>query len=378
MPHRSGFQLGPWLLTSKLAKGGMGEVFVGLRLGRGAAQQPVAIKVLLEHLADDKAAVERFFAEAELAARMTHPNLVRLFEVGVHDGRPWQAMELLRGVSLSSLLSASQHAEAPLPPELLTLVGHALADGLAWAHGLTGTHGRPLGLVHGDVTPHNVLVTSAGEVKLGDFGVARVQGGEERREQGPLRGKLEYLSPEQLLGEPTDARTDLYAAGVTLYTLAAGAEPFHRSTPQLTARAIRQEEPRPLAELRPDLPPALVAAIQRAMARRPEDRFGSAAELRAALGKPSTGAPARLGEAVRTLCAPELARLEEAVAMAESLAPQTEGMVPPPPSRPPMPRPRGTIELQRAPARPALPWKWLLAALAGLLLAGGLWLARWV
>jgi eukaryotic-like serine/threonine-protein kinase len=376
MTHRSGFQLGPWLLTSKIATGGMGEVFIGLRAGVGEHQSPVAVKALLKHLSGDEEAVERFVSEAQLASRMNHPNLVRILDVGVHEGRHWLAMDLVQGVSASTLLAAAKKAATPLPAEVLTWVGVALCDGLEHAHALKGSNGAPLDLVHRDVTPHNLLLSADGEVKLTDFGIARVRDGHERTRPGQVHGKLEYLSPEQLEGRPADRRSDVYAAGVTLFTLATGAEPFARATPQATTRAIRTEDPESLAGLRPDLPPTFVAAVRRAMARKPEERFQTAGALRDALGPAPGGAKAKLSALVRSLCATEVQTLGEAVAMAEALAPQTRGMAPPPPSAPPRPRPRGTMEVEAPRSPKGLPWKWLLGALAALVLAGALLLAR--
>ena len=377
MSQRSGFQLGPWLLTSKIAAGGMGEVFVGLRAGVGANQVPVAVKALLKHLSDDDEAVGRFVAEAQLASRMNHPHLVRIIDVGVHEGRHWLAMDLVRGVALSTLLAAAQRAGQQLPVEVLSYLGHCLADGLAHAHALEGPDGSPLELVHRDVTPHNLLVSTEGDVKLTDFGIARVRDGHERTRPGLVHGKLEYLSPEQLEGLPADRRTDVYAAGVTLFTLATGQEPFRRSTPQLTTRAIRTEEPESLVGLRPDLPPHFVNAVRKAMARKPSERFATAAELRNALGAIPGVAQTRLAQLVTSLCPAEVAQITEAVAMAEALAPTTKELAPPPPSAPSLPRGRATMEVE-PPKFSKGPPGWVLPAIGLALLGLAALLFRWV
>jgi serine/threonine-protein kinase len=286
-------------------------------------------------------------------------------------------MDLVRGVALSTLLAAAKKARQTIPLEVLALVGHALADGLHHAHALEAVDGKPLDLVHGDVTPHNILISAEGEVKLTDFGVARVRDGHGRARPGRVHGKLEYLSPEQLAGLAVDRRSDVYSAGVTLFTLATFEAPFVRATPQATTRAIRTEEPASLAGLRPDLPPAFVSAVRKAMARRPDDRFATAGELRDALAPVPASARAQLAGLLRSLCAAELDGLARAVSLAEALAPQTLGMPLPPPSAPPLQRPHGTMEVEPPRLSPGLPWTWLAPALAALALGAAL-LAMWV
>lgn len=371
MTTPSGFQLGPWLLASKIATGGMGEVFVGLRAGGGRHQVPVAVKALRPQLLGNADAVERFVAEAGIASKMSHPNVVRILEVGLHEGRHWLAMELLHGVSLSRLLEAAKAAGTPLPAEVLAWVGRGLCDGLQHAHGQAGLDGEPLGLVHRDVTPHNVLASVHGEVKLSDFGVAAVGDAPARARPGTMHGKLEYLSPEQLEGKPVDGRTDVYAAAVTLFTLATGKEPFSRPTPQATTRAIRTEEPASLSALRPDLPQGLVAAVKKAMARKPADRFATAAAFGEALGPIAPGAQRQLGELVRRLCRAEVERLAAALAAAEELAPSTAAL-PVPASTPSAPgplRPRGTMEVAPVRLKRNRPWRWVALGLSALALA---------
>jgi eukaryotic-like serine/threonine-protein kinase len=376
MPHdsgpstslRTGFQLGPWLLTHKIAAGGMGEVFVALRAGKGADQKPVAVKVLRAHLSPDADSVERFLTEARIAMRFAHKHLVRVVDVGEDEGRRWLAMDLFEGVSLDTLLSAAKKAGQSLSPEVLCWIGYSLCEGLGHAHGLE--------VVHRDVTPHNVLVGVDGEVRLADFGVAQVRAGDTSSRPGMMMGKLQYLSPEQLEGLPSDGRSDLYSAGVTLFVLATLEEPFVRSTPHEVARAIRSEAPPDLAAKRPDLPPELVKVVRRAMEKKPDDRFKLGAQMGVPLKHLGHAGRTPLGELVRSLCAAQVASLSQAIAEARELAPQTAVLVPPRPSAPSFPpsAPRGTLEVETVSTvrrrRRRQSWGWIAAGAAALALLG--------
>ncbi|MBX7102368.1 MAG: protein kinase [Myxococcaceae bacterium] len=325
-PQPQGTRLGRYLLTSRLASGGMGEVFVGLQTGLGGFSKPIAVKLLLPHLATDPSSVERFLAEAKLAAQLNHSNVVQILDVGEDDGRYFIAMELVRGVSLSRLIRVAREAGRSLDAATLTHVARGLCDGLHHAHHLGAAEGRRAGLVHRDVTPHNVLVSSAGEVKLADFGIARIRDRGEALPTGTVEGKLEYLAPEQLEGRPADLRSDLYSAGVTLHALATLASPFARATSQATAQAVLEAAVPPLAEVRPDLPRALTDAIARAMARDPRQRFESARAFRDALPPPEGSAPDALGALVRALCAKDVGQLEESATQALRVAHQTASL----------------------------------------------------
>jgi Protein kinase domain/WD40-like Beta Propeller Repeat len=284
----------------------MGEVLEAVRTGPGGFRMPVALKRLMAEDAIRGEIVQRFFAEARILARLDHPNIVRVHDVLAVDAGYFIVMELLRGVTLADLALAAHRSGARAPwPEVLAVADQALA-GLAYAHAACGDDGRPLGLIHRDVTPRNLFVTETGVVKLLDFGIAKLH---ERLEvpitrEGTVHGTLELLSPEQAAGESADASTDLYQLGAAIYwSLAARYPHGSGSAPELLARII-SGSPRPLAELRPDLPAAVVGLIDRAMARERGDRFGSAIAMREAVAAvlgPTGAAAADLARAVAAL-----------------------------------------------------------------------------
>lgn len=295
-------------LLRRLASGGMGEVFIAKKTGAADFEKHVALKLLLPHLTAMPDSVKRFHAEARLAARMHHPNIVEIFDVGEAEGRPFIAMQLVEGVSLSQYLrySSEQRLTAPLP--IVRAIALAICEALAYAHDLKDAKGQPLKLVHRDVTPSNVLLSYTGGVQLTDFGIARV--GEAATRVGALQGKAAYVAPEQLTHEvPVDARADLYSAAVTLYELLTGTNPFRRATQDETFVVIQEGKPPAVRRARPDVSPQMEAALMRAMARRPDQRFSDATTFRKAfIDGPVASAP-DLAEHLKLVVAPFRAAL---------------------------------------------------------------------
>ena len=365
-----GLQFGRYQLLERIAAGGMGEVYVGLQTGIGEFSRPVAVKLLLPHLSEDERIISMFLREARLAGQMTHANIAQVYDVGFEHERYFIAMELVRGVSLSKLIAGLKGAGRQLSVDALVYVARALCDGLHVAHEQRDTAGTPLGVVHRDVTPHNVLVSVDGAVKLTDFGIARVAEGDQRSAPGSVMGKLGYLAPEQLQGREIDRRVDLFAAGATLFHLAALEKPFDTPTgatidPHRLPRA-------PLRVFRPDLPRELAEAIERAMHVDVDRRFATARELRLALPEAAPNQDELLGALVREVCAAALVDLERkteratrphgtaAITRAHKATPL------PPKSAPPAQEPSASISLGAA--RPS---RWPLA-LGGLGLMVGL------
>lgn len=298
-------------LVRRVASGGMGEVFVAKKTGTGDFEKHVALKLLLPHLTASEDAVRRFYDEARLAARMRHPNIVEIFDVGEAEGRPFLAMQLVEGVSLSQHLRhlAEQKLTVPLP--IVRAIALGVCEALAYAHALTDAKGLPLKLVHRDVTPSNILLSFTGAVQLTDFGIARV--GEAGTRSGALQGKAAYIAPEQLTHEAElDARADLYSAAVTLYELLTGSNPFRKDTHEDTFKAVLAGQVPPV--LRPDVPPGMRAALERAMSRRPGQRFPDAVSFRKALLDGPVASGPELAEHVRLVAAPfaQRAHVEEA------------------------------------------------------------------
>jgi serine/threonine-protein kinase len=317
-----GLTFGRYQLLERVAAGGMGEVWVGLQTGIGRFQRPVAVKLLLPHLIDDERLVKMFLQEARVGAQMTHANVVQVYDVGFEHDRYFIVMELVRGVSLSKLISGLQGVEEKLPADLLAFIGRGLCEGLHVAHEARAPDGRPLHFVHRDVTPHNVLVSVDGAVKLTDFGIARVAEGDRLSKPGVVLGKLGYLPPEQILGQPIDARADIFAAGATLFHLAALTKPFDSNT-GTTLDPMRLPQV-PLRVLRPDLPKDFCEAIERALRPSVDERFASARDFRNAMPVPPPEAPEQLGALIRRVCAAALFDLEAKTERAARGLPETQ------------------------------------------------------
>ncbi len=270
---------GPYELIKKIAVGGMGEVFTARRRGLEGFDKIVCVKRLLESFADDPAYIEMFLNEARLASRLSHPNIVQVFDAGEVEGRYFVAMEYVEGVSLSALMKGECKG--------FTL-GHKidvlsqLCTALSHAHAQTDSLGHSLGIIHRDVNPKNVLLSRHGEVKLIDFGVARSQLARKVTEAGTIKGTMEYVSPEQVLGDPLDHRSDIFSLGVLMYELLTGTNPFARSTVLLVLEAIVNHVPQLPSSHRPELG-RMDAIVQKALEKTPARRFRDCREFALAL-----------------------------------------------------------------------------------------------
>ena len=283
--RKSGEQFAGYQLEDRLGAGGMAEVFRARR-ATGAAvelgvQKEVAIKRMHAGFSSDPRFVEMFVEEARLVARLHHPNIITLHDVGVDRGQLYLAMELVDGVSLSKINRALARQEQHMPVRVAAEIGIQVADALAHAHGLTDEAGRPLELVHRDVSPQNILIDRGGVVKLADFGIARTAERVSRTATGVLKGKVPYVAPEQIKAEPYDHRADLYALGVVLYELVAGRTPFDAPS---EAAVIYQ-----IVDGRADLSaldrtaPVLAALVRACLSLDPAARPASAVAMRQAL-----------------------------------------------------------------------------------------------
>lgn len=275
-----GQRFGHYELQTLVGRGGMAEVYQALELAGPRAGRPVAIKRLLPKLERDPDYVRLFIGEAELSRRLRHPNIVEVIESGVAEGEHFMAMEYVDGRDLARILRRCQERRILLPIDFALFLGVTLLEALSFAHAAPGDDGRPLGIVHCDVSPSNLFISKTGEIKLGDFGIARARTVEPR--SGELHGKVHYLSPEGLHGE-MDRRVDLWAAAVTVYQLLLNQRPFTGKNAEEIGLAILSTSPPALRERRPEIPAALDAAVMRGIAPDPAERYPSAAHFALAL-----------------------------------------------------------------------------------------------
>ncbi|WP_375746067.1 protein kinase [Corallococcus interemptor] len=277
-------QLGKYQLVRKLASGGMAEVFLAKAAGPRGFEKTLVLKRILPHLAEDEAFVEMFLGEAQLAARLDHPNVVQIFDFGEVDGSYFLAMEYIDGPTLRRLIKRSTELKQPLPPGVCAKMVAAAAEGLAFAHELTDPEtGAPLGLVHRDISPENVLVSRQGTVKVVDFGIAKVAGQSHRTATGVVKGKVAYMPPEQLQAKAMDGRVDVYALGIVLYELLTGKRPFEATTDVSMMQAILFEPFVPAVQRRPDLPEAMQRILEKALAKDREQRYADCRAFQADL-----------------------------------------------------------------------------------------------
>ncbi len=273
---------GRYRLIARLGGGGMAEVYLARQTGLGGFSRSVAIKLIQPEMFDIVDASAMFLDEARIAAEINHHNVVKIYDVGEENGVLFLAMEYLRGTTLSHMAAQLMQRGERMPPDLLaSLVSQACA-GLHAAHTLRDPAGRPLNVVHRDVSPSNLMVTSEGLVKVIDFGVARADRRLVRKEEG-LQGKPAYMSPEQIQGLPLDGRSDVFAVGVVLYELCSGRPLFQRDDMVSTFYAVVRGEIPPLRSVCPQATPLLEMVVHKALAKDPTQRFQSAADLGAEL-----------------------------------------------------------------------------------------------
>jgi eukaryotic-like serine/threonine-protein kinase len=275
-------RIGRYDAFHQIGAGGMARIYLGSPDRAKGPEDLVVIKELHRGLGDDDHVRAMFFDEARIAMSLDHGNIVKTRDVVAASPDYYLVMEFLDGQSLLEVLRRIGRTEMPLD-EHLWILDQMLA-GLEYAHELRDTEGRPLKIVHRDVSPANVLVCYSGEVKLVDFGIAKAAGALAETAQGVLKGKLGYAAPEQVLGKPADPRSDLFAVGVMLWEAVAKERRSSGETIQSILHARIKDSERPLASVTPDAPRELIAIADRALAAAPEGRYSSAREFRRALG----------------------------------------------------------------------------------------------
>ncbi|RMD97690.1 MAG: PEGA domain-containing protein [Deltaproteobacteria bacterium] len=275
--------LGKYELLRKIASGGMGEVFLARQVGEGGFEKILAIKRILPHLTEDETFVRMFLDEARTSARLNHVNIVQIYELGKEAGVHFIAMEYVHGLDLRRILDRQREAGAVLPPALSLFVIREALTGLHYAHRQTTLDGTPLGIVHRDISPQNILVSYEGEVKIADFGIARAANRISEATGGMLKGKIAYMSPEQVAGKEMGPASDIFSIGIVLYEALTGKRPFEGKTSLEILQAIRRAEVSPPSTIEPGLPPQIDEIVCRALARSPEDRYPDARTMALAL-----------------------------------------------------------------------------------------------
>ncbi len=274
-----GTRLGKYEIIKRLATGGMAEIFLARVSGLPGFQKMVVIKRILPQLATKTDFVEMFLDEARIAATLQHPNVVQMYDVGVVEGNYFIAMEYLHGEDVRSISKAVQHKEQRLPIEHALNIVIGLASGLHYAHEKVGFDGKPLEIVHRDVTPQNVIVTYDGAVKLLDFGIAKASNRYGETRFGTLKGKVPYMSPEQGRGEALDRRSDIFSLGIMLYELTLGRRLFQGKSDFEVLKQIVEGSVAPPTEYEPQYPPELEAIVMRALAKEKEARYQTARDM---------------------------------------------------------------------------------------------------
>lgn len=289
--------VGKYVLGDRLGVGGMAEVFLATYSPEGGFERKVAVKRILPSYSESSESVALFRREAELGALLAHPNIVQVLDFGTDGSTYFLAMEYVEGLSLSRLLAWCRQAGQPLPLQACVTVAWMVSEATDYIHTRTSPTGATLKLVHRDLNPPNILISRIGEVKLGDFGIARASTSEQLTAAGVLRGKVGYSAPEQLLDQPYDSRADLFALGVTLHETLTARRLFTGESETAVYRACLEAPiPRP-SELRADVPPAFDAVVMGLLERAVDRRTRSAHEVVTALAKlPPEVADLKLGQ----------------------------------------------------------------------------------
>lgn len=301
-----GDRIGGYEITAHLKVGGMATLFLATRRGAAGFTQQVAIKVIHPHLAKDPEFRRMFIDEAMLSAKLSHPNIVHVEELGEAEGTYYFVMEYVHGASLGAVLRRMRRASRSLSPELAVWIAAKIATGLHAAHEATNERGEWLGVVHRDLSPDNVLLTTTGHVKLIDFGIAKARGRADDSTVPRLKGKVRYMAPEQALGKDVDRRADIYSLGVILWEMLTMRRLFEADDDAALLELVRHPRVRPPSAVASWLTPELDEVVLSALAPDPGSRPGTAHELRYRLLEAHPSTLQMEAAAVALLLRPEL------------------------------------------------------------------------
>jgi eukaryotic-like serine/threonine-protein kinase len=276
-------ELGPYILLEQLAVGGMAEIYLAKTSGVAGFEKLLCLKIIHPNYAEDEHFIGMLIDEAKIAVGLNHANIVQIFDLG-RDGKTYFiAMEYIDGADLFKIMRQLSEKEIDVPIDVAVFIAQEICTGLDYAHRKRDEKGRPLNIIHRDISPQNVLLSYSGEVKIVDFGIAKATSSSRKTQAGVIKGKYYYMSPEQSWGDPVDQRTDIFSTGIILYEVLTGQMLYlEEDMHQLLDMVRKADIPRPSTR-RPDLPPQLENVVMKALAKRPADRWQTAHEFQAAL-----------------------------------------------------------------------------------------------
>ncbi|HZI14944.1 MAG TPA: protein kinase, partial [Myxococcus sp.] len=329
---------GKYQLLKKLATGGMAEVWLARQMGIEGFQKNLVVKRILPHLAEDREFVEMFRNEALIAARFNHPNIAQVYEFGEANGTYYIAMEFIHGEDLGRVMRKAASAGQWIARPLAIRIVAAACEGLHYAHTRSDDAGRPLRVVHRDISPQNILISFDGSVKLVDFGIAKAADQASLTKSGAIKGKFAYMAPEQASGKPLDARADIFAIGLVLYELLTGVRPLKRDSELATLQAAMEcaiAAPSQVA----DVPEEMDPVVMRAVAKNADDRYRDARQFQVSLeeilvGQRWVAGSVQISELMETLFADRLSAEKaegQVLPVGEDSAPSGTPQPPPPP-----------------------------------------------
>ena len=341
-----GVSFGPYVLLEKIATGGMAEVWKARKRGEEGFQKTVAIKKILPHLSDNQEFIEMFIDEAKLAAQLNHNNIIHIYDLGKIGSSYYIAMEYVDGHDLKTILKRGQEKDHPLGIELALFIASRLAAALDYAHRKRDFNQVEMGLVHRDVSPQNVLISQDGDVKLCDFGIAKAASKASHTHAGALKGKLQYMSPEQASGKPIDRRSDIFAVAAVLFEMLTGRKLFSGDSEMSILEQVREGKVTPPSQWNDEVTPEIDRIVAKGLQKDPDERYQTAGEM-------AKDIEAVLYSLRPTPTSADLAiymhRLSSAAAVSAPVHEEPPAVVPPAPARPaPTPVPAAP----HPPARP--------------------------